>query len=163
MDGSDFRIHGDTCDRVTKAIAALKLHKNKNGDYVYNDARVLEKQVERDLERQYYDNSDGGMKGLLAGTPNNLNAILSTNLVSRASILKTSRKSAADASTTGNVVEPEIKTNTDAQEEANLINMFCLAAIGTKKGVAAGVSKVVGTDITNSTLRTTDGQDFNKK
>ena len=38
--------------------------------------------------------------------------------------------------------------------------MFRLAAIGAKEGAAAGISKVVGTDITDATLRTTDGKDF---
>ena len=38
--------------------------------------------------------------------------------------------------------------------------MFRLDAIGAKEGAAAGISKVVGTDITDATLRTTDGQDF---
>ena len=38
--------------------------------------------------------------------------------------------------------------------------MFCLTAIDTKEGVTVGFSKVVVTDITGSTLRTTDGQDF---
>ena len=40
------------------------------------------------------------------------------------------------------------------------INMFRLYAISAKEGAAAGISKVVGTDITDTTLRTTDGQDF---
>ena len=38
--------------------------------------------------------------------------------------------------------------------------MFRLAAIGAKEGAAAGISKVVGTDITDATLHTTNGQDF---
>ena len=38
--------------------------------------------------------------------------------------------------------------------------MFRLSAIGAKEGAAAGISKVVGTDITDATLCTTDGQDF---
>ena len=38
--------------------------------------------------------------------------------------------------------------------------MFRLASIGAKEGVAVGVNKVVGTDITDSNLRTTNGQDF---
>jgi hypothetical protein len=57
-------------------------------------------------------------------------------------------------------VAPKITTNTDAKEEAGRINMFRLAAIGAKEGAAAGISKVVGTDITDATLCTTDGQDF---
>ena len=55
---------------------------------------------------------------------------------------------------------PEITTNADAQDEADRINMFCLTAIGAKEGAATGISKVVGADITDTTLRTTDGQDF---
>ena len=46
------------------------------------------------------------------------------------------------------------------QEEADRLNMFRLAAIGYKEGVSAGISKVVGTDIMDATLRTIDGQDF---
>ena len=38
--------------------------------------------------------------------------------------------------------------------------MFRLAEIGAKQFAAAGISKVVGTDITDATLRITDGQDF---
>ena len=97
---------------------------------------------------------------MLAKTPNDLNAILSTKLVSRRSVLKNSKANAAKESTSTNTVAPEITSNTDAQEEADMINMFRLAAIGAKEGAAAGIIKVVGTDITDATLRTTDGQDF---
>ena len=59
------------------------------------------------------------MEGLLAGTANKQNVILLTKLVSRASFLKALKKEAEDASTSGNIVEPEIKTNPDAQEESD--------------------------------------------
>ena len=100
------------------------------------------------------------MKGLLADTSNFLNAILSTKLVTRSSVLKVSKTAAAAASTSTNTVEPKITTNADAQEEADRINMFCLAVIVAKQGADAGISKVVGMDITDATLCTTDGQDF---
>ena len=119
MDGSAFRVRGDTCDQFTKAIVSLKLHKNENGGCVYDDERFLEKQVDRELKRQYYENSEDGIEGLISGTTNNLNAILSTKLVSRASILKASKNTASAASTSCRVDEPEIKTNPDAQEEAD--------------------------------------------
>ena len=96
------------------------------------------------------------MKLLLAKAPNDLNAILSTKLVSRRSVLKDSKANAAKESTSTNTVAPEITSNTYAQEEADMINMFRLAAIGTKEGAAAGISKVVVTDIINATLHTTD-------
>ena len=160
MDGSAFRVRGDTCTRVTTEISALKLHKNEDGGYAYDDALIFEKKIERVFERQYYESSSDGMKGFLSNTPNDLNAILSTKLVSRSSVLKDSKKAAVAASTDTHTVPPEITTNADAQDEADRINMFRLAAIGSKEGAAAGISKVVGTDITNTTLRTNDGQDF---
>ena len=38
--------------------------------------------------------------------------------------------------------------------------MYRLAAIGIKEGVAAGITKLVGVNVTNPILRTTDGTDF---
>ena len=85
-----------------------------------------------------------------------LNAIMSTKLVSRRLVLKDSKAIAAKESTSTNTVAPDITSNIDAQEEADRINMFRLATIGAKEGAAAGINKVVGTDITDDTLRTTD-------
>ena len=61
MDRSAFCVRGDTCDRVTKEIAVLKLHKNEDGGYAYDDALILEKQIERVFEQHYYENSTNGM------------------------------------------------------------------------------------------------------
>ena len=107
------------------------------------------------------------MKGLLGATPNSLNKAKSTNVYTRASILKASKAAAKEATKTAKAtsasaleVEPEITIGTDAQEEADRLNMFRLAIIGAKEGVAAGISAVVGTVVTDTTLRTADGQDF---
>ena len=51
MDGSDFLVGGDTCVRVTTEISALKLHKIEDGGYAYDDALILEKQIEHVFER----------------------------------------------------------------------------------------------------------------
>ena len=72
------------------------------------------------------------MKGSLADAANDLNSILSTKLVKRSSILKASKGATTLASTPTLAVEPNVKTNTDAQEEADKINMFRMAAIGSK-------------------------------
>ena len=64
------------------------------------------------------------------------------------------------AFTSMTTVDPDIKTNMDTQEESDRINMFRLAVIGAKEGTAAGISKVVGTDITDATFHTTDGKDL---
>ena len=102
MDGSAFRVRGDTCTRVTTEISVLKLHKNEDGGYAYDDALIFEKQIERVFERQYYESSIDGMKGLLAKHPNDLNAILLTKLVSRRSVLTDSKANAAKESTSSN-------------------------------------------------------------
>ena len=122
MDGSAFRVRGDTCTRVTTEILALKLHKNEDGGYAYDDALIFEKQIERVFERQYYESFSDGMKGLLTKAPNDLNAILSTKLVSRRSVLKDSKANAAKESTSTTTVAPDITSNIDAQEEADRIN-----------------------------------------
>jgi hypothetical protein len=54
----------------------------------------------------------------------------------------------------------KIATNSDAQEEADRQNTYRLAAIEVKEGVAAGITKIIGKDITNPILRTSDGISF---
>ena len=101
------------------------------------------------------------MKVFLADATNDLNSIKSNKLVNRSSVIKASKRATEAATALANLtVDPAIKTNQDAQEEANRLNMFRLAAIGLKEGVAVGISKVFGTDITDTTLRTTDGKDY---
>jgi hypothetical protein len=43
MYGSAFRVCGDTCTLVTTEISALKLHKNEDGGYAYDDALIFKK------------------------------------------------------------------------------------------------------------------------
>ena len=52
--------------------------------------------------------------------------------------------------------------NKDAQEEANLQNVFWLACIGTKEGMAKEINARVGTSIMNPIMRHLDGLRMNK-
>ena len=81
--------------------------------------------------------------------------------IKRKDLLKDS-KDAADclSNSSGTTIQPEIATNSDAQEEADRQNTYRLGAIGVKERVAAGITKLVGKDITNPILRTTDGISF---
>ena len=72
MDRSAFQVRDDTCVWVTAEISALKLHKNEDGGYVYDDALILEEQIKRVFEWQYYESSSNGMKGLLVDIPNSV-------------------------------------------------------------------------------------------
>ena len=101
------------------------------------------------------------MKVLVSAVINVLNAYKSTVHVKKRDVLAASRSAAEQASTEDSTVKPEINKNIDAQDEADLQNVFRLAAIGVKEGIAEGITKIVGRDITNPILQTTDNSDFN--
>ena len=57
-------------------------------------------------------------------------------------------------------VEPENNTNRNAQDGSDCQNIFCLAEIGVKEGIAEGITKIVGREITHPILQTTYNSDF---
>ena len=75
-------------------------------------------------------------------------------------MLTTSREAADRASTKNITIEPEITNNSDAQDEDYRQNVLRLYTISFKEGIAEGITKIVGRDITNPILRTTDNSDF---
>jgi hypothetical protein len=158
--GALFRVRSEAEARVLAEMAELVLLKNDVGGYAYNDATILITQINRVLERQLFDDSSDGMKGLASDSTNTLNNYKATISIKKKEVLAASKAAAALLSTTTNVVAPEIENNSDAQDETDRQNMFRLAAIGVKEGIAKGITKIVGKDITNSILRTTDGSDF---
>jgi hypothetical protein len=136
-------------------------HKNEVGGYAYNDANTLVSEIKRVLAEQLFEDSTDGMKGLLSTATNTLTEYKATISIKRKDILKDSKDAAARlSSSSGTMVQPEIATNSNAQEEADRQNTFRLAAIGVKEGVAAGITKIIGKDITNPILHTTDGISF---
>ncbi len=52
---------------------------------------------------------------------------------------------------------PAITSQSEAQEEANRLNVINQSVIGTKEGVVKAVTKLVGSDITDAVLQTADG------
>ena len=105
-----------------------------------------------------------GVKTLLEEEPIILTKIKETDVIDTDSILKTPKEEAATinaaAAAGATPVTPKITTRVDAESEADRQNIARQAAIGAKEGTAAGISKHVGTDITESVLRKVDG---NKK
>jgi hypothetical protein len=53
---------------------------------------------------------------------------------------------------TGKTVLPTFTTQTEAQEEANRLNVINQSVIDTKEGVVKAVSKLVGSNITDTIL-----------
>ena len=101
---------------------------------------------------------------LLEEVPNVLTKIKETNVINTNSVLKKLKEGAAtinaDAATVDTPVTPKITTRVDAESEADCQNIARQAAIGAKEDTAAGISRHVGTDVTDSVLHEADG---NKK
>ena len=69
------------------------------------------------------------------------------------SVLKSAKKRADTLSTTtGKTILPTITTRTEAQEEADRLNIINQSIIGTKEGIVEAISKLVGSNITNAIL-----------
>ncbi len=61
--------------------------------------------------------------------------------------------------TTGKTILPVFTTQTEAQEEADRLNVSDQLVIGAKEGIVKAVSKLVGSNITNAILQTANGSD----
>ena len=89
-----------------------------------------------------------------------LNQYKSTIHIKKRDVLAASRAAADRASTDNITVKPDITNNINAQDEADRQKFFRLAAIGINEGITEGITKIVGKDITNPILRTTENSDF---
>ncbi len=93
------------------------------------------------------------MVKLLDDGNNILTRVQSTDAITAGSVLKSAKKRADELSTmTGKTVLPTFNTRTEAQEEADRLNVINQSVIGAKEGVVEAVSKLVGSDITNAIL-----------
>ena len=124
--------------RVLTEILEICLHKNEVCGYAYNDANTLLTQIERVLKRKLFEDSSDGMKGLASDNSNALNEYKSKINIKNRDVLTASRAAANIVSTDKSIVEPEITNNSNAQDEANRPNVFRLAAVGVKEGIAEG-------------------------
>ena len=158
--GALFCVRTEARTRVLTEMSEIRLHKNEVGGYAYNDANTIIKQIERVLERKLFEDSAYGMKGLVSAVGNALNDYKLTAHIKKRDVLAASRAATEQASTEDRTFEPEINTNSDAQDEADHHNVFRLAAIGIKEGIAEGITKISGRDITNPILQTMDNSDF---
>ena len=100
------------------------------------------------------------MVKLLDNGGNILTKVKSTDAITAGSILKSAKKREDELTTsTGKTVLPTFTTQTEAQDEADRLNIINQSVIGAKEGVVEAISKLVGSDITDAILRTPDGSD----
>ena len=136
------------------------LHKNKVGGYAYNNANTLLTQIEQFLKRQLYEESTNGMKGLASDVSNTINKYKSTIHIKKRDVLTALRAAAKRARTDKSTVETDIANNSNVQDKANQQKILRIAAIGVKEGIAEGITKIVGRNITNPILWKTDNSNF---
>jgi hypothetical protein len=148
--------------QVLDGIDKLTLQTNKHGQFTHDAILLLQKSIQRVLVSQFNPSDPGkGMVKLLDDGNNILTQIQSTDASTAGSVLKSSKKRTDELSTTtGKTILPTFTTRTEAQEEADQLNVINQSVIGAKEGVVEAVSKLVGSDITNAILRTADGSDF---
>ena len=100
------------------------------------------------------------MVSLGSETTNTLTNYKSNVAIKKSNVKRQSIAEAQSASLTINIVAPEIATNADEQDKADKQNTARLAVIGVKEAIAAAITAIVGAQITNLILRTTDGSNF---
>jgi hypothetical protein len=148
-----------TKQQVLDGINKLTLQTNKHGQYTQDAILLIQKGIQHVLVSQFNPSDPGkGMVKLLNDGDNILTRVQSTDAITAGSVLKLAKKRADKLLTaTGKTVLPTFTTQTEAQEEANQLNVINQSVIGTKEGIVEAVSKLVGSDITNAILRTADG------
>ena len=114
MDGGAlFRVRTEARTRVLTEILEICLHKNEVEGYAYNDTNKLLIKIERVLERQLFEDSADGMKGLASNVGNTLNNYKSTVHIKKRDVLAALRAAAERASTNDITAEPEIANNSN--------------------------------------------------
>ncbi len=119
-----------------------------------------QKGIHRVLVSQFNPSDPGKViVKLLDDGDNILTQVQSTNVIMAGSVLKSAKKQADRLlAMTGKTILPTtFTTQTEAQEEANGLNVINQLVIGAKEGVVEAVSTLVGSNITGAILRTAGG------
>jgi hypothetical protein len=147
--------------QVLDGINKLTLQTNKHGQYTHDAILLIQKGIQCVLVSQFNPSDPGkGMVKLLDNGNNTLTQVQSTNAITAGFVLKSAKKLTDELSTaTGKTVLPTFTTRTEAQEEADQLNIINQSVIGAKEGVVEEVSKLVGSNITDAILRTANGSD----
>jgi hypothetical protein len=151
-----------TKQQVLNGINKLTLQTNEHGQYTHDAILLIQKGIQRVLVSQFNPSDPGqGMVKLLDDGDNMiLTRVQSTDAITAGSVLKMAKKRADELSTTtGKTNLPTFNAQTEAQEEADQLNIINQSIIGAKEGVVEAVSKLVSSDITDA-LRTADGSVF---
>jgi hypothetical protein len=132
---------------------------NEHGQYTHDAILLLQNSIHCVLVSQFNPSNLGkGMEKLLKDGTNLLTNVKSTNAITENSVLKAA-KARADAAlkASSTTITPTITSQSEAQEEADCLNVIDQLVIGAKEGVVEAVTKLVGSNITDAVLRTANG------
>jgi hypothetical protein len=143
-----------TKQQVIKGIGKLALQTNEHGQYTHDAILLLQKGIRRVLVSQFNPSNLGkGMEKLLEDGTNLLTNVKSADAITANSVLKAAKAKADAASkASSTTITPTITSQSEAQEEADRLNVINQLVIGPKEGVVEAVTKLVGSNITNAVL-----------
>jgi hypothetical protein len=149
-----YTARANTKQQVIEGIGKLALQTNKHGQYTHNAILLLQKGIRRVLVSQFNPSDPSkGMEKLLEDRTNLLINVKLTDAITANSVLKAA-KARADAASKAlsTTITPPITSRSEAQEEADRLNVINQLVIGAKEGVVEAVTKLVGSDITDAVL-----------
>ena len=127
-----------TKQQVLDGINKLTLQTNEHGQYMHDAILLIQQGIQRVLVSHFYPSDPGkGMVKLLDDGDNIFTRVQSTDAITAGSVLKLAKKRADElAATTGKTVFPTFTTQTEAQEEADRLNVINQFDIGAKEGIS---------------------------
>jgi hypothetical protein len=140
--------------QVINGTGKLTLQTNEYGQYMHDAILLLQKGIHCMLVSQFNPSDPGkGMAKLLKDGLNLLTIVKSTNTITANLVLKAAKNKANTASKAASTtIAPAITLHSEAQEEANRLNVINQLVIGAKESVVKAVTKLVGSNITNAVL-----------
>ncbi len=149
-----YMVRATTKQQVIQGIGKRALQTNKHGQYTHDAILLPQKGIRRVFVSQLNPSDPGkGMEKLLKDGMNLLTNVKLTNAIMVNSVLKAA-KARADAAlkALSRTITPAITSRSEAQEEADHLNVINQSVIGTKEGIVEAVTKMVGRDITDAVL-----------
>ena len=151
-----YSARASTKAQVVAEIGKLSFKKNENGQYTHDAIATLARGIER-IMKGTYNPCDTG-KGMISLLIQNAYGPKSNKAVTPEAVLKEAKETAAkETVATGATIASAFTVQSEVQKEADCCNMAAQAMIGAKEGIVKAITTLVGTNITDSVLRTSDG------
>jgi hypothetical protein len=151
-----YSAQASTKAQVVGKIAKLSFKKNDKGQYTHDAIATLACSIECIMKGTY--NPCDTKKGMSGPLIQHAYGLKFNKAVTLEAVLKEAKGAAAkESKVTGTTVTPAFTLCSEAQEEADRHNVAAQAMNGAKEGIVEALTAIVGINITNSVLHTSDG------